>query len=64
MSYTKINLISQIPKNLKEAAFYVESKIKKAGFEAYLVGGCVRDLLLKKKFQTWISLQMPLPKKS
>lgn len=27
--------------------------LKKAGFEAYLVGGCVRDLLLHKKPKDW-----------
>ena len=27
--------------------------MKKAGFEAYLVGGCVRDLLLERKPKDW-----------
>ncbi|MBU6430926.1 HD domain-containing protein [Patescibacteria group bacterium] len=27
--------------------------LKKAGFEAYLVGGCVRDLLLKRRPRDW-----------
>ncbi len=31
----------------------VASKLKKAGFEAYLVGGCVRDLLIKRKPKDW-----------
>lgn len=30
-------------------AFYVIHKLREAGFEAYLVGGSVRDLLLQKK---------------
>ena len=35
---------------------YVENiieKLEKAGFEAYIVGGCVRDLLLKKEPKDW-----------
>jgi tRNA nucleotidyltransferase (CCA-adding enzyme) len=31
----------------------VHSKLRKAGFEAYLVGGCVRDLLLERKPKDW-----------
>lgn len=31
----------------------VPKALEKAGFEAYLVGGCVRDLLLKKKPKDW-----------
>lgn len=35
--------------------FVVETieKFEKAGFEAYIVGGCVRDLLMKKKPSDW-----------
>ena len=36
------NLISKIPKEVS----YVTETIEKAGFEAYLVGGCVRDLVM------------------
>ncbi len=36
----------------KEVALVSET-IKKAGFEAYLIGGCVRDLLLKRKPKDW-----------
>ncbi|NQV88649.1 MAG: HD domain-containing protein [Parcubacteria group bacterium] len=32
---------------------YVTETLKKAGFEAYLVGGCVRDLILGKKPKDW-----------
>ncbi|MDP4007423.1 MAG: HD domain-containing protein [bacterium] len=38
-----------LPKEVKE----VISKIEKAGFEAYVVGGCVRDLFLKKEPNDW-----------
>ena len=31
----------------------VTKTLKKAGFEAYLVGGCVRDLLLERKPKDW-----------
>src|SRR3989344_167566 len=31
----------------------VHSKLRAAGFEAYLVGGCVRDLLLDRKPKDW-----------
>jgi poly(A) polymerase len=36
------------PKNVDEHAFYVIEKLKSKGFNAYLVGGGVRDLLLKQ----------------
>ena len=38
-----------LPKEVKE----VVSKLIKAGFEAYVVGGCVRDLFLKKEPNDW-----------
>lgn len=38
-----------IPKEVKE----VISKLKKAGFEAYIVGGCVRDFLLGVEPKDW-----------
>jgi tRNA nucleotidyltransferase (CCA-adding enzyme) len=31
----------------------VHTRLRKAGFEAYLVGGCVRDLLLKREPKDW-----------
>jgi putative nucleotidyltransferase with HDIG domain len=42
-SITK-NLISKIPKEVS----HVTNTLEKAGFEAYLVGGCVRDLLMSQ----------------
>ncbi|OGG47770.1 hypothetical protein A3D66_02745 [Candidatus Kaiserbacteria bacterium RIFCSPHIGHO2_02_FULL_50_9] len=38
-----------IPKEVVETA----EKLEKAGFEAYLVGGCVRDLVLGRKPKDW-----------
>lgn len=40
---------NQIP---KEVAFIAQT-LESAGFEAFLVGGCVRDLLLNKKPNDW-----------
>ena len=43
------NLISKIPKEVS----YVTDTLEKAGFEAYLVGGCVRDLLMDRDPKDW-----------
>ncbi len=43
------NLITKIPKEVS----HVTDRLEKAGFEAYLVGGCVRDLLMDKKPKDW-----------
>src|SRR3989344_187497 len=48
MNVTK-NLISKIPKEVSQ----VTDTLEKAGFEAYLVGGCVRDLLMDIKPKDW-----------
>jgi len=40
---------ARIPKEVK----FVLEKLKKAGFEAYIVGGCVRDLLRKMEPEDW-----------
>lgn len=42
-------MIFKIPKEIKEIA----KKLEKAGYQAYLVGGCVRDLVLKRKPKDW-----------
>lgn len=39
----------KIPDEIKK----ITDKLIKAGFQAYLVGGCVRDLLLKRKPKDW-----------
>jgi len=39
----------KLPKEIKT----ILNKLEKAGFEAYVVGGCVRDLLLKQKPKDW-----------
>jgi tRNA nucleotidyltransferase (CCA-adding enzyme) len=38
-----------VPKEVTKVA----EGLRKAGFEAYLVGGCVRDLLLNRKPKDW-----------
>ena len=42
-------LIPKIPKEVS----YVTSVLEKAGFDAYLVGGCVRDLLIDRVPKDW-----------
>ena len=42
-------LISKIPKEVS----YVTDTLEKAGFEAYLVGGSVRDLLMDREPKDW-----------
>ena len=43
------NLISKIPTEVS----HVTDTLEKASFEAYLVGGCVRDLLMGRKPEDW-----------
>src|SRR5205809_406352 len=43
------DLISQIPKEVS----HVTDTLESAGFEAYLVGGCVRDLLMDREPKDW-----------
>ncbi len=38
-----------IPKEVLE----VSQKLKEAGYEAFLIGGCVRDILIKRKPKDW-----------
>ncbi|MDW8307121.1 MAG: hypothetical protein RML34_08680 [Leptospiraceae bacterium] len=47
----RINPQEKLPPFLYEAAIYIYEKMKKAGFECYLVGGCVRDMLLNRRVQ-------------
>ncbi|KKQ47337.1 MAG: Polynucleotide adenylyltransferase/metal dependent phosphohydrolase [Candidatus Yanofskybacteria bacterium GW2011_GWC2_37_9] len=43
------NFVSKIPKEVS----YVTNVLEKAGFEAYLVGGCIRDLLMEIEPKDW-----------
>lgn len=43
------NLIKEIPKEVS----HVTTVLEKAGFQAYLVGGCVRDLVIGRKPKDW-----------
>jgi len=50
MKFNSLKILKKsIPTEVKDTA----EKIKKAGFEAYLVGGCVRDLFLKRFPKDW-----------
>jgi len=42
-------ILTKIKKPVKE----VLDCLQKAGFEAHIVGGCVRDLLLEKEPKDW-----------
>ncbi len=39
--------------NIPKEARSILNRLKKAGFEAYLVGGCVRDLIIKRETKDW-----------
>ncbi|PIR44023.1 hypothetical protein COV23_01990 [Candidatus Wolfebacteria bacterium CG10_big_fil_rev_8_21_14_0_10_31_9] len=39
--------------NIPQEVLDIIEKLEKANFEAYLVGGCVRDLLLKREAKDW-----------
>jgi len=39
--------------NIPEYVTHVTSTLENAGFEAFLVGGCVRDLILGRKIKDW-----------
>ena len=39
--------------NVDKNALFIIEKLHSKGFEAYLVGGCVRDWLLKQKTEDW-----------
>jgi len=38
------------------------NKLEKSGFEAYAVGGCIRDILLEKKPKDWDITTIAKPK--
>ena len=42
-------MIIELPKNIE----FVINQLKAGGFEAYVVGGCIRDLLMNKKPKDW-----------
>src|SRR5690606_34831485 len=41
------------PRDIPDFVKEVSKNLKKSGFEAYLVGGCVRDLLIKREPKDW-----------
>lgn len=46
-------LISDMLELIPDNILAIYKKISKAGFEAYFVGGCVRDLLMKRLVKDW-----------
>jgi tRNA nucleotidyltransferase (CCA-adding enzyme) len=42
-----------VRKDIPKEVQYVSDTLEKSGFEAYLIGGCVRDLLLGRKPKDW-----------
>ena len=44
-----ISMNERIPENV----IFVVNTLKSAGYEAYLVGGCVRDMMLHKDPKDW-----------
>lgn len=52
-------MLRKIPKPVKE----VLQKIEEAGYEAYIVGGCVRDLIMDKMPKDWDITTNAVPEK-
>lgn len=49
LRYRYMNMLSKIPPEVTR----VTQDLERAGYEAYLVGGCVRDLLIGRKPKDW-----------
>ena len=39
--------------NIPDEVLFVSNKLEESGFSAYLVGGCVRDLLIERTPKDW-----------
>jgi tRNA nucleotidyltransferase (CCA-adding enzyme) len=57
--YNSLNMI--VRKDIPEVVQVVADTLEKAGFEAYLVGGCVRDLLANRTPKDWDITTNALP---
>ena len=42
-----------LPYQIPSEVSFVSESLRKAGFEAYLVGGCVRDIFLNRQPKDW-----------
>jgi tRNA nucleotidyltransferase (CCA-adding enzyme) len=49
VGHSSQNLIKKVPKEVS----HVTETLENAGFEAYLVGGCVRDLIIDREPKDW-----------
>ncbi len=56
--WDKVKYIMKIPDKVK----FVVKKLQEKGFEAFIVGGCVRDFLTKRKPQDWDVTTNAVPK--
>ena len=52
------------PRDFSRNALTVVEKLQRQGFEAYIVGGCIRDLLLGKNQKILMLQQTPVLSKS
>jgi len=59
MTQITINLNTHIPKNVSRVTLLLSD----AGFEAYLVGGCVRDMIMNKEPNDWDITTNAVPEK-
>ncbi|MEK7572248.1 MAG: CCA tRNA nucleotidyltransferase [Patescibacteria group bacterium] len=48
-----MDILKQVKEKIPKEVSHVTSTLKDAGFEAYLVGGCVRDLLMDREPKDW-----------
>src|SRR3989344_9316315 len=48
-----MNILKSLSSKIPKEVSHVTNTLEKAGFEAYLVGGCVRDLLMDMKPKDW-----------
>src|SRR3989344_6123534 len=48
-----MNILKSLTSKIPPEVSQVTNTLEKAGFEAYLVGGCVRDLLMDKEPTDW-----------
>src|SRR5574340_3521 len=49
----KINAFGKLSASIPKEIIDIARKLEKAKFEAYLVGGCVRDILLGREPKDW-----------
>ena len=53
----KNNIVIDYPENVR----YIINKLANAGFDAYIVGGCVRDSIMRREIHDWDITTNALP---